>query len=379
MKQLKMLYFPWELAERRVRKLLKPGVLVALGVGFLAFEHGGYWQAFVFGRWSLLLGIGGVALSWWLADQIGWVFLPLIATVIVSGIYTGRWHGNSLFQGFDILTTVVIEKSALEATLCMILATVFLALVPAKYTRCARYALIGHCVLSSFRTFYEAWMGVCPGGFVGNASMNGCLIAVLLPLLFKTPSRLIAPWEAILKVVAVLAAVAAIALTHASIPLGLLVLLIGYGFWSLLGWEAAALMTVFFGAAAWVFFQPMGGHHAFFDDNGRLQVYRWSYTWWRENVPALTGMGLGSGTQMFQRIQRLNGQYANLFPWAHSDWLQIGFELATHLRSAARRGLETARTARLASCLRRIRSSELATPLPTSSACTFAAHVYHRV
>lgn len=149
-----------------------------------------------------------------------------------------------------------------------------------------------------------------PYGVLLNASMSGCFLVATLPLFFKGES---------FPVLSILGSVLAVILTHQSLPLACLFFLlwtvcIKAGEWALVG-----LLPLF--AVAMGYF--LVGEDLF-KTSGRMQLWADSWHWFLAQSSGLLGAGLGSYSVIGPYLtQKLPEQ----FPWLHSDWFQILFEL----------------------------------------------------
>lgn len=155
-------------------------------------------------------------------------------------------------------------------------------------------------------------------GLLDYSSMNGCLIAICLPMLFSEK-----------KWIQSCLAVGAIVASGSSMPYG--VAAVGVG--------ALALKRRMFSGLFWVICVFALGFafekHDFFNSAGRLGAYKTFITAWWDKGYIWNGMGLGSFSFLGPTIQCeklfevsfINGTCTgNFWGWLHSDWLELLFD-----------------------------------------------------
>jgi O-antigen ligase len=264
----------------------------------------------------------------WIAGSIGrrihWSAGLALAWVLGSGIYV---FGSPVspylaFGDGAVLTFDAITASAFVAVLLPVMLVLSLPRGTLGYLLAAFGWL---CYLDSGYVVVQWVWGADlahRGGLLGNASLNGSLIACCYPILIWAM-----PWRA--GILPALLPVVAILASRSNVAWG--ALLAGMGTpilvhacrrsWDLVqgGMMSVALLGV-------------GGYLAlgakFADTNGRFPVWFASLSWWRKHANPWMGTGLGTYYVLGPSLQRayLPDQNGHLL-WMHNDWLQILFEL----------------------------------------------------
>jgi len=158
-------------------------------------------------------------------------------------------------------------------------------------------------------------------GFLLNASMNGCLIALGAGIAINKKM-----WGGLLLITL------AVTLSLSSVPIGVLCVVVGaYLICHFRGKEAlkyigaTAVLTLICGAIS-------SGKHLF-DSAGRFEAYRIFMTEWLTRKMYFFGTGLGTFQAMSPQMQAKHGfmmeqtGYGHWWSSMHSDWLQCLFEL----------------------------------------------------
>lgn len=155
-----------------------------------------------------------------------------------------------------------------------------------------------------------------PMGASGNPSMNGCMIAILLP--FAASAFRGVPEYAWIGISA-----AAIMQLDASIPVGVLFVVVVAGWWSKKGAKPglrqALVMSPLF--AIGYFMNPA----QFLTTTGRWQIWKDTLTWWYNSDRHWFGIGTGALDTIFRHKLAVDPNYKTVI-WAHNDYLQILFD-----------------------------------------------------
>lgn len=164
-------------------------------------------------------------------------------------------------------------------------------------------------VTASALTLGRVALGMEPQGALANPSMNGCLIACLLPM--RTHR-----WQVLLGIAAVLA-------TRASIPFMVMAVVLWSWLWVAL--RAPRLKALMLIGTPGVVLAVLGLGHTIVPEftslNGREEAYRILLR--LQDNPWL-GQGMGTVKVALLAAQEAGRQYA--FINAHSDWLELYFE-----------------------------------------------------
>lgn len=280
--------------------------LVVLTVGY----GNNHWSSHWVNRWFLFLNLFTILACYLIARRTHLLFLPLLLVLSIGSLWTSAWAG-SYVQDFDVPMRLALSKWGLYSWAQVLAMGTILALLPARLAPVVRFCLGLTCVLASLYTLAQ-WQNIAflRVAFSGNASMNGCLIAVTTPF-FVGRSRF-ALGRLILPVVA-------IALTGASIPwlvLGVVLVSLRRWWWVLL----AGLV----GGLAFALNHPALGPLT----SARTDVWPPLMEWWWAQGRVLQGMGGGVSVVMVPTIQSTLkiAPWAGGYMWLHNDWLQILFE-----------------------------------------------------
>lgn len=190
--------------------------------------------------------------------------------------------------------------------------------------------LLFFAVLGDARIILELAFAVCAlsavftlvagkSGFVGNPSLNGCLMALtLLPALRHLALRDESEKNISIFLVFVLV-VAAIFYSGEATPVMMLTamtvaILVAWGYWKFI-YVAALPLTIGF------LFQ----RDQLFAPRGRLEQWRSVYQWWLDSKAWVFGNGTGSG-QIFFPLFGASKPSPHPFHWAHNDFVGTLFE-----------------------------------------------------
>ncbi len=286
---------------------------------------GNHWASTVFCPYGMLMFFGSIVLSVFLSKRTSWFFLPIIATALISGVYSGIWPFNDHQYERDFAYKSGLERDAMYAYLCVVLSAMYIAFFEPSWIRKSLKFLRWIFWLSLLVTFYQYdRVPFEREGLYGNASINGCVIAALFPLIlarYRTRKA-----QALLLALTFLG----VYMTDASIPLGVLAVSVsGYLFVSIKNKTKALFWTGMtfadLGIAGYIF---MGD--SFFNSSGRFQEWKRIFAWWDINTNHWFGAGLGSTLHNVSYIQLIDAKPESRVPvymWMHSDWLQTYFEL----------------------------------------------------
>ncbi len=239
--------------------------------------------------------------------------------LIFSGV---SWHvGKRIHFSvglFLFIALVSAVKGDLTAAFAILLIATFFAGLDTKHESFVLESIYGVWLLSTVVTLCQ--MGSVPYarfGISGNASMNGCLIALTLPIALRR--RQTEPQA--LRGVFAICAMLAVFSTNASIPLGVLFLTA----------IVPAVLTNRFGRA--FKYSPLvllAGYAVnptyFFNPSGRFESWAKIYQWWLDTGNIFTGLGTGMGTIIFGRQHVVDRSFAHMGVWAHNDYLQVLFD-----------------------------------------------------
>ena len=272
-------------------------------------SEGEFWRAFWFDKWAVLMALGALAYGAWVGRGVHWSAAPFVVSVLLSAVWVIGYSGNK-YANWDITDQLYIKSCAGYTATAFLLLTTLFALTREKHLRVIECMFAWICFASAAYTLFQAPFSI-PGqrvAFMGNASMNGCLIAVTLPFLWKNWNW----WVCAVPVYAVF-------LTGASVPVGVLAIV-------MLTLTSHRIVGIAVAALAFVSGFALQSYDLF-SSNGRFLA--WKHLWKffvDENFSRLIGMGTGSGMALFPVAQQKAGVTTSFFWWAHNDFLQVGLE-----------------------------------------------------
>lgn len=277
------------------------------------FLPGGFWNKYWFGQWGVLIALCSIAYGVWVGRALHWSFAPITVSTLLSALWV---YGNryNQYQSFSATDQFGIQAAALYSALSFVMLS-FCVVVLKKYARVLMFSLGVICLVASVWTITQ--IGAIPwkrAGFVGNASMNGSLVAITLPFALTSMGGRKRWLFAITATVAVV-------LTGASVPVGVLalvmaVLLIARRYVPLLLILLSSLFSVAYAVQGNVLFNP----------SGRFGQWKILMDWWSWSASPWFGAGAGTSVVLMPYAQKLAGVKDGFYMWAHNDWLQILFE-----------------------------------------------------
>lgn len=293
------------------------------GLSVLFFHYGSYWSSTWSSKWSLLLAFFALVVSVRAGQKASWFLFPVIFYCLISAWSVGIWPANLYVSIADPISLMALEKNSMYAFITIIASVWFLTDVTLKD---AKLLLAGMWIILMLeRVFILKGQG---SYLIGNASMDGCLIAALAPFFWSIlpdihdlGDWLIIPfwfmsWFAVYK-------------TDASAPVAVL-------FVSTLCYMLSRFRASWINMACWAI--PFGAvlaaagelsvhHQPFIHDSGRFAIWRLSYDWWRAHANIWFGTGFGTAQVLIPLLQAANDpKQTTMFLWLHNEWLQILFE-----------------------------------------------------
>lgn len=277
-------------------------------------------------QWLAFLWVGvGVLCVTVLKDRLGWVAASCLGWLswTAMNVQTNPFSVYSKAVPYDLIALRAFSTDSLVKLGVVLSLLLYFSARWKSYAH--RGALLSGVFLlaSGLVVMLQKIMTGCHdentcGGLVGNPSMNGCLMVAMLPIAFRAlnmPGRVLALYLVALSVV----------FGKASIPAGLLVVLVlSCGAFAMS--MRMLLISALVGALILV-----GGYMALgselFNSGDRFEM--WKFFWDRWTAPTVGLFGLGYGTfgvfsrnlQAFYHMKE-NGWWI----WIHNDWLQTLFE-----------------------------------------------------
>ncbi len=302
-----------------------------LVVAMLFFSYGNYWSAHWYSKWTAVMMCASLWWAWWASKKTSLFFFPLLATYLLVGTYVYAWPFHPYAKTMAITVYFALAKSASYSVIALILGISAIVGLPKGYKSGVRTALVAIFWLSVLRTFAEFQMTPFHrGAFSGNASMNGCLIAALMPFALTAVRR-----KPKLQLVVWLLSALSVYMTGASIPVGVLLVstltYFGRQIWKVLeNKKKYVVFTLLLLVSLATCFSHVFTKIDFFNTNGRLHNWINIMDWWDKRANHWFGAGPGTGSNLFPAIQYIyprNVTEYEAYLWLHSDWLQILFEL----------------------------------------------------
>lgn len=277
-------------------------------------------------KWFLLLGV----LFFWIGLDLGerfhWSVAPAFWSTSLGSLVAASIIPNQ-FSDLEVTARIFVSHASSTALYSFLAISLFciLALDRVGVLQAIEGGFGWVCVTDSLLVCLQKVLGAhTNGGFYGNSSMNGCLIAMTLPFLVRL--RMGDRWMA----GAVLSALVAVFLSGASQPVGVLCVVMVAAASSFFRGDGAkrGFLIASFACAAVVFLAGACFVPDFLGSNGRFQVWEAVVRWVLEHHPSagasLFGVGGGSGSALIPGIQQEYGISPDIsFPWLHSDWFEV--------------------------------------------------------
>ncbi len=283
-------------------------ITAALGVALVWQSSNPWWNQWQ-GRWAVLAFALSVLISFFVAKRTHWSVGPFLAVNLCGAVASFGW-------------SFVARETAYSAFLLLAL-VLFFTLMNETRERLMLSLAYHTCWWSSGVTLYQLFSGHIPYermGFVGNASMNGCLIAITLPLAIRYMARSFDPTRCTWITVVLTAAIVSILATETTAPLVVAaVVIVAFCFaikeYTLL---IASLLPLSIG---WV----LQGRAQLFSDSGRFEYWAQILRWWAQSHTWAFGVGTGTGQVIFPS-QAITEHAQKWVMFAHNDYLQALFE-----------------------------------------------------
>ena len=280
------------------------------------YDPSSYWNGTWFGKWAILLAIIGVLFSQWVGRKVHWSVAPVLLSTTLGALWVFAWRDNR-FVGYALVDKISISKSATYALVATLMFVFGFLAAKVRTIRVLGFALGVVCFVGSVVTLFSALDAQrFRGGFFGNPSMNGCLLAITLPFAFDFFKR----WY--LKALVLVPILAAIILVRASVPIVTLGV-VSLAWLYIKGFRKACAIGLL--VCLCVGYAIEGA--SFASTNGRWEIWEMGLKYWWANANPWFGVGTGVTTVYLPYLQNTLGvQRGNWFMWFHNDWLQILFE-----------------------------------------------------
>lgn len=259
----------------------------------------------------------------WQVYRCNRIAAAVLSLVTCNFVYVLFLKDYSSYQLFD---RMAFKQMASVGYACFLL---FTMAAISTFPNNSKRLLLGvawWCFLSSFYVIVNAFVGLSAfdrGGFLGNASMLACGIAVSYPILYSHLKKMY--FDGILFWSALILPIAAVGLLGTSMGYGVLATVLSVLLLHSSKNAIAALLSVYGGALATGYFM-MGSD--FFSSSGRFTLWGHALNWQWEKGNIILGQGIGSAPIWLPHIQKINRfDRGSWFVQMHNDWIQIFFEL----------------------------------------------------
>lgn len=299
-----------------------------IGMGLVAvylFNVGNFWNAYWYGRWYVFLSLFSLVIAWVIAKRTTMQFFGVFAVFLLSAAWLAAWNLNGYLEEFGLLKFLALSKAGFYSYITVLMTGLFLAFIPKRLLLTLKWSLILILLLAITLTVNQSFTEIPYKrvGFAGNASMNGSIIAAMLPLLlgakplgkFRIPLFLLGCFS--------------VYTTDASVPLGVFIVAIlaymGHLYWNklpkmaLIGGFLVSILGAYYIGVSY-----MGDQ--LFHTQGRIDIWRLAMAWWWDHSDIFVGAGQGSAISIVPDLQIAQGDRGNFFMWLHNDWLQTVFE-----------------------------------------------------
>lgn len=296
--------------------------------------------------------VGTIIISCYVGKKYNFFAAISYAYVVILGLFT------SLFIFYINLNSTFdteIRNSALQGTVFFIIITTPFLLLDKSKSKYVEYGIaLSSAINCLFLLGEYAFTNSKVGLYDGNTSINGCMLAITTPILFKYFSKIKTDFRFVLYALPGIACF----ITQETVPVIAMMLIYTLylfiwfreeaGTFGAIGKILIALFMLFFAA-----YKLQGDN--IFKDRGRFGIYNIMNKWTEQKKDKVYYFGTGTGTYHFigQKIQEATGygltfkyfdargnvipdnnekktatkvQRSGYYIFLHSDWLQAKFE-----------------------------------------------------
>jgi hypothetical protein len=308
--------------------------LSLLAMGLATTPGGDVWKSKIFV--GLVLGILWISVACW--RRVHWSAGLAFASTALSSMSVFGFPLNP-YRNFDPVAQLSLQNEALESVFY------FLVLVFAFSTTRGRHrlALMGgaawFCLIDSLFVIGQAVAGFPPdhrGAFLGNHSLNACVIAMTYPLsdgkffqwlVLMFPESWRASARTVLDQLRTWAPIVAVLLSQSSMGIGVLCISFAAAAIAAVRFRYAFFMSALIWALLLVPAYFFWGGPGLFHDSDRFSTWHLMMSWWWGNASHLFGTGQGTYFLLAPYIQTQAHYHEGFWwTWLHSDWLQVLFE-----------------------------------------------------
>lgn len=305
-------------------------------VTLFAYGHNYWFNSWHF-KWTLVLFVAAFMYAERIGKEFHWSAIPALAYTLWNALWIFSFR-DSPYSKYELIDQLAFAKcAAYSATAIALLAGVY-ALVNRRVLYWLRNAYGGLCLANSLYVIMQS-LYLPPynrGGFIGNASINACLIAFTYPFFYSQILK--RKWDDKYERNAYFGflIVPVIAILLASTSMGLGTLLVGVGAMGILEvkkrglvqFQLKYILPVLLVSPVIVAVSYLFLGKDLFHDSGRFYTWGIAMDWLFKMGNPVFGSGLGSAELLLPMIQHDTQLVTNeWFIWMHNDWLQIFFEL----------------------------------------------------
>lgn len=278
--------------------------LVAILTGSIIFglSSSQDWVTQWHNQWFWLNAALIVFICYWLVKRTHWSVGLFALVMFTSALHAGEWPAAS--------------TGPAESMMCATLLILFFSSL--KDSRLILELGYGACMISAIYTLAVQEKA----GFVANASMNGCLIAMTWPLASQrmlTDRRLTQLARSLSNLAVTLLALGAVFYSGQAAPVVMITVMVAAEF--IAAEKHIFILTAAIPAALGFYLQG----HNLIHDNGRIVRWKQILGWWVDSGRYLFGHGTGTGQVIFP-LQGITESATTKIFWAHNDYLQVIFE-----------------------------------------------------
>lgn len=303
-------------------------------VGAILFSFVLYKGTYYYSEMTLGLSILSAFLSWRIGRTYHWsvgiIFFYCALHAVVLNFYQPQIYGHYGASNADFIGSV-----AGSGLMILTLTVGTLAFAELSHIRVLMNSIPFLVAISSFLTIARSFspqflanQHLLPTGIVGNPSIDPTFIGIAYPVagvfLLKKKGSMAAQ---IFCLALIFFAPISIFLSKGSNGIASLVVSASCLFFCLQeGLKRkllfSGLTTAILSGSAFIFLGEK-----LLNDSTRFWAYGWAWDWWKYNASWKFGTGLSTFWVLGPYAQSIAGSNQGYFPFLHSDWLQIGFEL----------------------------------------------------
>lgn len=303
-------------------------IILFLVFFYILSSHGSYYYS------DVVLGLSLLALisCGKVYSKFGLIITLTYFYALIDGIYLS-FHFPSPFINHGFAGENFFKYVTAQSSLIIFMTVFLFSCLDTKTIRLFARSLPWIAIVSSVFSIYDfartPWIARARG-IMGNATMDPMLIGILFPVCFELidPKIRGKKWFTILVFVLTITSIilSMSSIGYGAITLSMLILLLSLEkitFKQLMG-SVLAFITVFYIGRFY-------SERPLFHTSYRFGIYQIAFDYFYAHCSMVTGCGVGTfwgyGPMMGDGLEFT--KEAGVFPWLHSDWLQIGFELGS--------------------------------------------------